>query len=163
MSGGLDAAALRRSWDAVLDTVKGMRRSTQVLLMNAQVLTAGGGKLTLGFETPGLMRQFSTGGHADVLQDALRDALGATFTVEAVVGRGDTHEPRPAARPPAGSAPAPPPPPAYEGFAPGDEAEPEDPDAPAGPPVERVSGDEAALRLVQQELGGRVLGTLGDD
>ncbi|MCW2723092.1 MAG: hypothetical protein JWN35_13, partial [Frankiales bacterium] len=51
-------------------------------------------------------------------------------------------------------------PPAYDGFAPGDEAAPEDPDAPQSDRV--LHGEDAALRLVEQELGGKVVGTLGD-
>ena len=47
---------------------------------------------------------------------------------------------------------------AYEDFAPGDEAEPED-EADAGP---RMRPEEAALDLVQRELGGKVVGTLMD-
>ena len=43
----------------------------------------------------------------------------------------------------------------------GDEAVPEDPDAP--PPPEAARGEDAALRLVEQELGGRVVGTVGGD
>jgi len=45
----------------------------------------------------------------------------------------------------------------HEGFAPGDEAADDDG---SEPPVER--GEDAALRLVQQALGGRVLDRRGD-
>ena len=48
--------------------------------------------------------------------------------------------------------------PTYDGFAPGDEAEPEDPDAPA--PERSVGGEDAALKLVAEQLGGTVVGTL---
>ncbi len=72
--------------------------------------------------------------------------------------------PGPAATAPAAAAAAgarrpavPPPPPAVDGFAPGDE--PADDDGPAAP-AER--GEDAALRLVEQALGGRVVGTIGD-
>ena len=57
--------------------------------------------------------------------------------------------------------PAPQAPPAYDDFAPGDEAVPEDPDAP--PPPEEVRGEDAALRLVQSQLGGRVVSTSGGE
>jgi hypothetical protein len=50
----------------------------------------------------------------------------------------------------------------HEGFAPGDEAVPEDPDAPP-PPESALRGEDAALALVERELGGRVVGTSGDD
>ena len=54
-----------------------------------------------------------------------------------------------------------PPPTPYEGFAPGDEAVADDPDepTPAGPVLH---GDDAALALVQSELGGKVVETSGD-
>jgi hypothetical protein len=49
----------------------------------------------------------------------------------------------------------------HEGFAPGDEAVPEDPDAP--PAVDRsLHGEDAALRLVESELGGKIVGTVGE-
>jgi hypothetical protein len=38
---------------------------------------------------------------------------------------------------------------------------PEDPDAP--PPPEEARGEDAALRLVQSQLGGRVVSTSGDE
>jgi DNA polymerase-3 subunit gamma/tau len=75
-------------------------------------------------------------------------------------GAGDRQ--RPAGQPGA-AGPTPPAPAAagrYDGFAPGDEVLPDDPDAPEPPP--RVSGEDAALLLVQSELGGRVVGTLGE-
>jgi hypothetical protein len=46
------------------------------------------------------------------------------------------------------------------GFAPGDEAVPDDPDAP--PPPEAPRGEDAALRLVVDELGGKVVSTSGE-
>jgi hypothetical protein len=46
--------------------------------------------------------------------------------------------------------------PAYEGLAPGDEIEPEDPDNPQG---ERIGGggEDAAIALLKDQLGGTVL------
>jgi hypothetical protein len=41
------------------------------------------------------------------------------------------------------------------GFAPGDEAVPDDPDAPRPEPAPR--GEDAALRLVVDQLGGKVV------
>jgi len=49
----------------------------------------------------------------------------------------------------------------YDGFAPGDEAAPEDPDAPP-PPDASLHGEDAALRLVESELGGKVVGRVGE-
>jgi hypothetical protein len=53
----------------------------------------------------------------------------------------------------------PPAPVAHEGFAPGDEAVPVDPDAPP-PPDTALRGEDAALALVERQLGGRVVGTV---
>ncbi len=167
-SGGLDAASVRRVWDTVLQKVKEQKRVTHARLSETQVVSVEGGVLQLSFTTATLARQFSEGVHVDVLRDTLREVIGAELTVVCVAGPGHT--------PPAGAgatgAPAgpagssapgrgaarPAAPPAHEGFAPGDEAADDDPSAP--PPVER--GEDAALRLVQQALGGKVLGTLGD-
>jgi DNA polymerase-3 subunit gamma/tau len=143
--GGLDAAALRRSWDAVLDAVNGRKRATKALLLNATVVSLTGKVLTLGFTTPGLIRTFQSGTNEDVLKEALQATLGLDVAVTLVVGT-ET----PAAPVPSASAV-----PAYEGLAPGDEIEPVDPEAPE--PERPVLGDDAALALVQDQLGGRVV------
>jgi DNA polymerase-3 subunit gamma/tau len=155
--GGLDAAALRRSWDAVLDAVKERKRVTHARLLDAQVLQVTARAVQLGFSTPTLAKQFQEGVHIEVLREALTASIGATLDVQCTVA-GAAASPAPAAAPAGRTAP---PPPAYDGFAPGDEAAPEDPDAP--PQSDRVlHGEDAALRLVEQELGGKVVGTLGD-
>jgi hypothetical protein len=143
--GALDAAALRRSWDAVLDAVNSRKRATKALLLNATVVGLTSRSLTLGFTTPGLVRTFQNGTNEDVLREALQETLGLDVAVELVVGADTPSSP---------SAPAPAAP-AYEGLAPGDEIEPVDPDVPE--PERAVLGDEAALALVQDQLGGRVL------
>jgi DNA polymerase-3 subunit gamma/tau len=153
-AGGLDAAALRRSWDAVLDAVKTRKRVTHARLLDAQVLAIRGRTLSLGFSTPTLAKQFKDSVNIDVLKEALAEAIGADLDVDCTV---------------AGAAAAPPTtlssqataPSSYDGFAPGDEAAPEDPDAPP-PPEAALHGEDAALRLVESELGGKVVGTVGD-
>jgi DNA polymerase-3 subunit gamma/tau len=154
---GLDAASLRRSWDAVLLAVKERKKATHAQLTMAQVLSVQGRTLTLSFTHAPIARAFQGGVGVDVLKEALRETLGADLDVTCVVGTGEAataHEPSGAATPPPARGPR------YDGFAPGDEAVPEDPDAPA--PVSHGSGEDAALRLVQSELGGRVVGTLGE-
>jgi DNA polymerase-3 subunit gamma/tau len=141
--GGLDAAALRRSWDAVLDAVNGRKRTTKALLLNATVVSLTSKVLTLGFTTPGLIRTFQTGTNEDVLKDALRDTLGLDVAVQLVVGTDAPAAPAAAAVP------------AYEGLAPGDEIEPVDPEAPE--PERVVGGEDAALALLQSQLGGTVI------
>jgi DNA polymerase-3 subunit gamma/tau len=152
--GGLDATAVRRSWDAVLAAVRPRKRTTEALLLNAQVLDVQGRTLTLGFNTAPLMRNFQQGTNLDVLKEALQEVLGLDAAIELTTAGG----PPPAASPaPASAAPAPEPPPvpSYEGLAPGDEIEPEDPDNPQG---ERIAGGEdAAIALLKDQLGGTVL------
>ena len=153
-AGGLDVLALRRSWDAVMDVVKGLKRAAWVVLTDAQVQSLEGRTLTLAFTRPGNQRALSNGANKDHLQDALREVLGAELDVVGVVV-GEAAGGQPAAAPDRAGAPTAP---AYDGFAPGDEAEPEDPDAPR--PERAVAGEDAALRLVTEQLGGTVVGTL---
>ncbi len=149
--GGLDAAELRRAWDGVLIRVKESKRVTHARLSETTVAAVEGSRLTLSFTTPTLARQFSEGVHVEVLKEALREELGADFDVVCVSGGA---APAAAGRPARGpQAPAP----VHQGFAPGDEAA-DDDGAPA--PVER--GEDAALRLVEQALGGRVVSTTGE-
>ncbi len=147
--GGLDAAEVRRAWDEVLQKVKESKRVTHARLSETTVAALDGTRLSVSFPTPTLARQFSEGVHVEVLQEALRQVLGADFAVVCVSGAAGPPAAggaRSAARP----APAAPPP------APVHDAQPDDAELPS----ER--GEDAALRLVEQALGGRVVGTIGD-
>ncbi|MCU1690992.1 MAG: polymerase subunit gamma/tau, partial [Frankiales bacterium] len=154
VAGSLDAATLRRAWDAVLLAVKERKKTAHAQLTTAQVLGVQGRTVTLSFTHAPIMRAFQSSTGVDVLKEAVRETLGVDLDVACVVGGADGpsgggHEPA------APRDPGPRPAPRYDSFAPGDEAEPEDPDAPAPPP--QVSGEDAALRLVQSELGGKVV------
>jgi DNA polymerase-3 subunit gamma/tau len=153
-TGGLDAAALRRSWDAVLDAVKTRKRVTHARLLDAQVLAVRGRTLSLGFSTPTLAKQFKDSVNVDVLKEALAEAIGADLDIDCTVAGAAAAPPSTLSSQPAAAAP-------YDGFAPGDEAAPEDPDAPP-PPDAVLHGEDAALRLIESELGGKVVGTVGD-
>ena len=150
--------ALRRDWARVLDAVLAVKKTSWVQLQDAQVASLEGRTLTLSFKHGGTMRAFQTGSSPDFLKDALQSTLGLDVTIECVLGE-QAHEPAPVT--PAPGRPAAAPAPAYDGFAPGDEAEPEDPDAPP-PPDPVVRGEDAAIALVQAQLGGKVVGTIGD-
>jgi DNA polymerase-3 subunit gamma/tau len=157
--GAIDAAALRRDWDRVLAAVRDVKRVAWSQLVDTQVLSIEGRTLTLSFVHGGNMRAFEKGASVDFLKDALQQTLGLDLDVACVLG-GSAHEPAtitPAPGRPAQEPPAPP----YAGFAPGDEAVPDDPDepAPAAPP----RGEDAALDLVRSDLGGTVIGTIGED
>jgi DNA polymerase-3 subunit gamma/tau len=150
--GSLDVTALRRSWDATLDAVNRRKRTTKALLLNAQVLSLQGRALTLGFTTAALVRAFQQGTNSDVLKEALTEVLGLDVDVlPTVAGEQQPLPSQAASQAPAPSAPA------YEGFAPGDEIEPVDPDAPE--PERAALGEDAALALVQDQLGGTVVRT----
>lgn len=160
--GGLDAVALRRSWDAVLSHLQAVKKTAWVQLTNAQVLSVEGRTLTLSFSHAGTMKGFQSGVSQEFLRDALKEVLGADLQVVCVLAdaaaaavtsaTGRRGGPAAAQHAPADTG--------YDGFAPGDEAEPEDPDAPR--PPDRVVGEDAALELVRSELGGTVLGTTGE-
>jgi DNA polymerase-3 subunit gamma/tau len=153
--GGLDVTALRRSWDAVLDRLKNLKRAAWVALQEAQVQSVEGNVLTLAFVRTGNEKGFSAGAGPDYLNDALREVLGVSFEIRTCVLADGAPAPAPSAR--AAAAPAAAPPPAYTGLAPGDEIEPVDPDE---PPAERaVVGEDAALALVQDQLGATVVRT----
>ncbi|RBM19625.1 DNA polymerase III subunit gamma and tau [Streptomyces sp. PT12] len=86
---GPDSSVVRHAWPQVLDTVKGKRRFTWILLsQNAQVIDADGGVLRLGFTTPGARDSFTNGGSEDVLRTALAETVGGQWRVEAIVDPG---------------------------------------------------------------------------
>jgi DNA polymerase-3 subunit gamma/tau len=141
----------------VMAAVKSRKRTAHAQLADATVAAVEGSRLVLAFQHAPILRQFQASTGPDVLREALQATLGATFELSCVLhGSLPAHTARPAA-----TGPAPQAPPAYDDFAPGDEAVPEDPDA--LPPPEEVRGEDAALRLVQSQLGGRVVSTSGGD
>ncbi len=148
-AGGLDTTAVRRAWDAVMDTVKDLKRTTWVALMDATVQAVDERTLTLSFSRVGNQKNFTGGANADYLNDALQTVLGRRFEIASLVGGGTPPAPTPT------SAPPPPPVPTYEGLAPGDEIEPVDPDLPV---AERASDpQDAAMSLLTSELGATVI------
>ena len=161
-AGGLDAAALRAGWDQVLAAVKSRKRTAHAQLADAQVASVTGRTLVLAFQHAPILRQFQAGTGPDVLREALQESLGADLDLSCVLHDGLHSAASAGARP--GVAPAPGravTAPAYDDFAPGDEAVPDDPDAP--PPAQEHRGEEAALRLVVDQLGAQVVSTTGDD
>ena len=159
--GGLDAIALRRSWDAVLAHLQAVKKTAWVQLTNAQVASVEGRTLTLAFSHAGTMKGFQSGVSPEFLRDALKEVLGADLQVVCVLADAAAAAVTAAAVRRGGQVAQPEQvDTGYDGFAPGDEAEPEDPDAP--PPPDRVVGEDAALELVRSHLGGTVLGTTGE-
>ena len=154
-TGGLDAAALRSAWNEVLAAVKTRKRTAHAQLADAQVAQLTGRTLVLAFQHAPILRQFQASTGPDVLKEALQASLGADLDLTCVLH--DTlGGPAPATAPRATPAA-----PAYPDFAPGDEAVPDDPDAPPVP--EAARGEAATLELVKSKLGGTVISTTGDD
>ncbi|WGX96272.1 DNA polymerase III subunit gamma and tau [Nocardioides sp. L-11A] len=83
---GLSLVDVRRLWPSVIDRVKGVKRVTWIhLTQNSQVVGFNGKVLSLGFQTDGPRRSFESGGHAEIVQQAVIDEIGADVRVEAIV------------------------------------------------------------------------------
>ncbi|BEP12919.1 hypothetical protein acdb102_12300 [Acidothermaceae bacterium B102] len=162
--GQLDAAAVRRLWPDVLEAIKTQRKMTTWALLSqyAQIVEVTGRKLTLSFSTEPIRRQYHSGTNEDVLCEALSQVLGIDCSIETVAGgppdqRGDAG-PSGGSAAPRGSGPSTPPAPAYEGFAPGDEAADESDEPSEQAP--RVDPEEAAMALLSDSLGAKVIGQI---
>ncbi|WP_431984015.1 DNA polymerase III subunit gamma and tau [Streptomyces qinglanensis] len=84
--GGGDPAQIRQMWPQILEAVKNRRRFTWILLsQNAQVVGFDGKTLQVGFPNAGARDSFANGGSDEVLRQALGDALGVQWQVEAIV------------------------------------------------------------------------------
>ncbi|PRY59442.1 DNA polymerase-3 subunit gamma/tau [Knoellia remsis] len=89
--GGLDTAAIRRSWPDILAKVFELRRTTWTFVSeHAQVLDYNGERLLLGIATTGLANTFRRGPHATYVQQALIDVLGVDVRVEGVPADGSS-------------------------------------------------------------------------
>ncbi|MEE6136481.1 DNA polymerase III subunits gamma/tau [Mycobacterium sp. 050128] len=165
-----NAAAVRTMWPTVRDKVRERSRTTEVMLAGATVRAVEGDTLVLTHESAPLAKRLSEQRNADVIADALKDALGVNWRVRCDAGSPGS---APAAAPPPSNAvaPAPPrrrvvPPPAEDEAPVSDAAaaesvqrdEEEHMLAEAGrsdPSAPRRDPEEAALELLQNELGAR--------
>jgi DNA polymerase-3 subunit gamma/tau len=83
-----DTEMLRRRWPEVLETVKGLRRATWILVgQNAQVHDLDSSVLRLSFPTAGLVDRFRD--HSDVVARAVHETLGFAVHVQAVLTGAD--------------------------------------------------------------------------
>ncbi|MGB3859913.1 MAG: DNA polymerase III subunit gamma and tau [Ornithinimicrobium sp.] len=114
-AGVLDTDAIRRSWPEVLDKVKSMRRVTwSFVSVNTKIVDFDGRRLLLQIGTAGQAETFRRGNHAEVVRQALIEAIGVDTVVESTVsGANDGAGPaqrrprtrnEPATEPAAGSA-----------------------------------------------------------
>ncbi len=160
-----NAAAVRTLWPTVRDKVRQRSRTTEVMLAGATVRAVEGNTLVLVHESAPLAKRLSEQRNADVIAEALKDALGVDWRVRCEAGAASPLPQAPAA--PARPVERParrvvPPPPAPE-ESPADaesaqRAEEESMLAEAGqddPSAPRRDPEEAALELLQSELGAR--------
>ena len=145
-----DAAAVRTVWSTIRDKVRQRSRTTEVMLAGATVRAVDGNTLMLSHESAPLARRLSEQRNADVITEALKDVLGVDWRVRCESGPPTTAVPDNAADPPAAEA---------DSAARSDEEEmlaEVDADAEHGTPAEpRKDVEEAALELLQNELGAR--------
>jgi DNA polymerase III subunit gamma/tau len=159
------AAAVRTLWPTVRDKVRQRSRSTEAMLAGVTVRAVEGNTLVLSHETAPLAKRLSEQRNADVIAEALKDALGVDWRVRCEAGTPNpaaTEEPtapaRPVERPARRMVPPPAPPEAPADDDSAQRAEEESmlaeasQDDSSGP---RRDPEEAALELLQNELGAR--------
>ena len=160
------AAAVRTLWPTVRDKVRQRSRTTEVMLAGATVRAVEGDTLVLSHESAPLAKRLSEQRNADVIAEALKDALGVNWRVRCEAGgaAAASAPEEPAAPPPPAERPrrvVPPPPPPTQAVADAESdqrAEEESMLAEAGQDDEatpRRDPEEAALELLQTELGAR--------
>ena len=146
VGGEPNAAAVRSMWTTVREKVRQRSRTTEVMLAGAIVRAVEGDTLVLSHDSAPLAKRLTEQRNADVIREALKDALGVDWKIRCETG-------------PPGPPPAP---------------EPEEPTAASAPPqsdddeesmlaeagsdtseAPRRDPEEAALELLQTELGAR--------
>jgi DNA polymerase-3 subunit gamma/tau len=154
-----NAAAVRTMWPTVRDKVRQRSRTTEVMLAGATVLAIEDNTLVLTHSSAPLAKRLSEQRNADVIAEALKDALGVNWRVRCEAA---ASEPAAGAAPPSGAASPPSPKPEApdpeEDSAQQDDDEEEHMLAEAGrsdPQVPRRDPEEVALELLQNELGAR--------
>ena len=160
-----NAAAVRTLWPTVRDKVRERSRTTEVMLAGATVRAVDGNTLVLSHESAPLAKRLGEQRNADVIAEALKDALGVDWRVRCKAGAASpapeaaVAPPRPVERPSRRMVPPPPPPTEAPADSATDElAEEESMLAEAGQDdasAPRRDPEEAALELLQNELGAR--------
>lgn len=143
--GQLDAATVRSVWSTVREKVRDRSKPLYAMLDAAIVRAVEGNTLVLSHPAPTLAKRLVEQHNADVIRDALKDALGVDWQLRCEVGAGEP-APAPAAQP----KPDEPDPRRSEEDELIAEAVRDDED-----PAPRRDPDEAALELLQTELGAR--------
>ncbi len=158
--GELNAAAVRTMWPTVRDKVRQRSRTTEVMLAGATVRAVEDNTLVLTHASAPLAKRLSEQRNADVIAEALKDALGVNWRVRCEAGAATPA----VGAPPAGGGTAPSP---TREEAPTNESADAESDqrdeeehmlAEAGhtdPSAPRRDPEEVALELLQNELGAR--------
>ena len=86
VAGEPGAAAVRTMWPTVRDKVRQRSRTTEVMLAGATVRAVEGNTLVLTHESVPLAKRLCEQRNADVIAEALKDALGVDWRVRCEVG-----------------------------------------------------------------------------
>jgi DNA polymerase-3 subunit gamma/tau len=133
-------------WTTVREKVRERRRTTDVMLDGAIVVTVEGDTLVLSHVSAPLAKRLNEPNNVEIIRDALKDALGVNWGVRCEAGS-PTAPPAPAER--ARTTSAAPPPPEE------DDEESMLAEAEHAEIVPRRDPEEVALELLQNELGAR--------
>ncbi|MGD9619078.1 MAG: DNA polymerase III subunits gamma/tau [Mycolicibacterium sp.] len=141
-----NAAAVRSIWPTVREKVRERSRTTEVMLAGAVVRSVDGDTLVLSHESAPLAKRLTEQRNADVIREALKDALGVDWKVRCDTGAAaaPVRAPEPSRTP---AAPAP-----HHDDEESMLAEVGSADDQQAP---RRDPEEAALELLQSELGAR--------
>jgi DNA polymerase-3 subunit gamma/tau len=151
--GAPNAAAVRSMWSTVREKVRQRSRTTEVMLSGAIVRAVEGNTLVLSHESAPLARRLTEPRNADVIREALKDALGVDWNIRCEVGSAAAPAPAPEPPPPPPPPDEPPSPEAYEDDEEAMLAEAAAAESTEAPPPR--DPEEAALELLQNELGAR--------
>lgn len=136
-------------WSTVREKVRQRSRTTEVMLAGATVRAVDGDTLVLSHESAPLAKRLCEQRNADVIVEALKDALGVNWRVRCEAGA-----------PPAEPASAAPAAPVAADLArrADEDAMLAEAEAERSDPAPRRDPEEAALELLQSELGARRIG-----
>jgi DNA polymerase III subunit gamma/tau len=87
--GALDAEALRRDWDGILDAVRQVRKVSWIQLSNAAVVSLDGNVLTIEFARDGDLKGFTASRSDALLAKVLHDRFGVEWRIQGVAGGRD--------------------------------------------------------------------------
>jgi DNA polymerase-3 subunit gamma/tau len=153
----LNTAAVRSMWPTVREKVRQRSRTTEVMLAGATVRAIEGNTLVLSHESAPLAKRLCEQRNADVIAEALKDALGVNWRVRCEAGAATPV----ASPPPAGAEAGPVVSNAAEPASDAESARRDEEehmlaeavrDEPSAP---RRDPEEVALELLQSELGAR--------